>query len=122
HVFPPMERTCLYCNARMWIDECLQASSSTSPRFGLCCSNRKITVPLPLVPPQALLDFVTNYDQSNQQAENFHTNIRAFNNAFAFASIKANVDKNLASGRNGVFTFCINGTMYHNIGSLRSQD
>ncbi|KAL0083779.1 hypothetical protein J3Q64DRAFT_1641866, partial [Phycomyces blakesleeanus] len=55
-------------------------------------------------------------------AEKFYTNIRAFNNAFAFALIKANVDENLASRRNDVFTFCVNGTMYHNIGSLRSQD
>ncbi|KAI9022230.1 hypothetical protein CLU79DRAFT_702241 [Phycomyces nitens] len=117
-----MESRRPFCNAHMWIDERLKSSSIQNPRFGLCCSNGKITLALPIAPPQELLDIVTNHDRSNQKAENFHKNIRAFNNAFAFVSIKANVDENLANGRDGVFTFRVNGTMYHNVGSLRSQD
>ncbi|KAL0083265.1 hypothetical protein F4703DRAFT_1794832 [Phycomyces blakesleeanus] len=60
--------------------------------------------------------------EGDQYAENLYTNIRAFNNAFAFALSKANVNKNLASRRNGFFTFRVNGIIYHNVGSLRSQD
>ncbi|KAG2191866.1 hypothetical protein INT47_005971 [Mucor saturninus] len=122
HVFPRMESRCPFCNAHMWVDERLKASSIQNPRFRLCCSNGKITLPLPFTPPQELLDFVTNHYARNEQCVNFHTNIRAFNNAFAFVSIKANVDENLASGRNGVSTFRVNGTMYHNVGALRAQN
>ncbi|KAI9010866.1 hypothetical protein CLU79DRAFT_710185, partial [Phycomyces nitens] len=122
HVFPRMESRCPFCNAHMWVDERLKSSSIQNPRFGLCCSNGKITLPLPIAPPQELLDFVTNHDARNEQCVNFHTNIRAFNNAFAFVSIKANVDENLASGRNGISTFRVNGTMYHNVGALRAQN
>ncbi|KAI9013913.1 hypothetical protein CLU79DRAFT_665192, partial [Phycomyces nitens] len=87
-----------------------------------CCSNGKVTLPLQIAPLQELLDIVINHDSSNQKAENFHKNIRAFNNAFTFVSIKANIDENLANRRDGVFTFRVNGTMYHNVGSLRSQN
>ncbi|OAD70540.1 hypothetical protein PHYBLDRAFT_69629 [Phycomyces blakesleeanus NRRL 1555(-)] len=107
-----------FCNAYMSIDECLKATSEQSSRFGLCYSNGKTIIPLPIATLQKLLDFVTNHDSSDCQATNFYKNIRAFNSAFAFASIKANVDERLASGTDGVSTFHVNGTIYHNVGAL----
>ncbi|KAL0075608.1 hypothetical protein F4703DRAFT_1934639 [Phycomyces blakesleeanus] len=111
-----------FCNVYMSIDECLKATSEQSSQFGLCYSNGKTIIPLPIATLQKLLDFVTNHDSSDRQATNFYKNIRAFNSAFAFASIKANVNERLASGTDSISTFHVNSTIYHNVGALRSLD
>ncbi|KAG2216561.1 hypothetical protein INT45_013570 [Circinella minor] len=120
HIFPNMNVNCPFCNARMRIDERVKSSSVLNPRFGICCTQGKIRLPLPRAPPTPLRELLTNHDESNENASDFHTHIRAYNTLFAFASIRANWDRDLANRRNGVSTFRINGTMYHCLGSLRA--
>lgn len=122
HVLPRMESVCPFCGAYMWIEERLSNSSRSNPRYGLCCKQGKISLPLPQAPPEPLLSLLTDHRPSNPVAADFHTNIGAYNSLFAFASIRANFDEDLASGRDGVSTFGINGTMYRCIGSLRATE
>ena len=122
HVLPRMNRACSYCAAQMWIDERVKHSSVTRPRFGICCLHGKINLAIPRPPPAELLALLTNRDPSNETSNNFHTNIRAYNSMFAFASIQANYEPQLANGSNGVPTFRVNGTMYHVLGSLRAAE
>ncbi|KAG2215760.1 hypothetical protein INT45_006662 [Circinella minor] len=117
-----MNTPCPSCGSQMWIDELLTASSLTNPCFGLCCLSGKINLPIPQSPPQELLDLITNHDPTNALSIQFHTNIRAYNSLFAFASVRANYDPQLASGRDGVSTYHINGTLYRCLGPLRATD
>ncbi|KAG2215605.1 hypothetical protein INT45_013091 [Circinella minor] len=62
---------------------------------------RKINLPIPRSPPQELLNLITNHDPTNALSVQLHTNIRAYDSLFAFASVRANYDPQLASGRDG---------------------
>ncbi|KAG2217964.1 hypothetical protein INT45_001398 [Circinella minor] len=55
---------------------------------------------------------------SNRTPENFHSNIRAYNNALSFASLGASIDHTVANSRGGAYNFRIYGEVYHLIGSL----
>ncbi|KAG2221791.1 hypothetical protein INT45_013287 [Circinella minor] len=89
----------------------MKSSSVLNPRFGIFCTQGKIRLPLPHAPPAPLCELLANHNESNENASDFHTHIRAYNNLFAFASIRANWDRDLANRRNSVSTFRINGTM-----------
>lgn len=52
----------------------------------------------------------------------FHKNIRAYNNIFAFTSFGVNLDKEIASARKGMYTFRAQGQIYHDLPSLVSRD
>ncbi|KAG2211039.1 hypothetical protein INT45_013578 [Circinella minor] len=99
HKLSHMDAICTFCNA-------------------ICCTHGKIVLPIPRCPPQQIIDLLTAEDEASND---FFTNIRAYNNMFAFASIQANFDRDLANRSGGVSTFRINGTMYHDIGSLRLE-
>ena len=66
--------------------------------------------PLP-PPPTAIKKLLTEKDsESNVLCV---TQIRAYNQLFAFTSIGTNLDKNLANAREGVYTYRIQGTLYY---------
>ena len=50
-------------------------------------------------------------------ANSFRSNIRNYNNAFAFSSLGANIDQSVY-GPSGIYTFQIKGELMHRIGSL----
>lgn len=50
--------------------------------------------------------------------ETFFRNIRKYNSAMAFASMRCNLDHTLANAKNGVFTFRISGQIMHKIGPV----
>ena len=50
--------------------------------------------------------------------EHFRINIRKYNSVFSFTSLGVHVDEDLASARNGTYTFRIQGQLHHKIGSL----
>ena len=114
-----MDAICTFCNAQMWMEERITTSSRTRPLFSICCTHGKIVLPIPRCPPQQIINLLTAEDEASND---FFTNIRAYNNMFAFASIRANFDRDLANRSGGVSTFRINGTMYHDIGSLRLEN
>ncbi|CAH1420675.1 unnamed protein product [Lactuca virosa] len=64
--------------------------------------------------PEELLKLFTS---RNELGKTFRHMIRAYNN-FSFASIGVNVDKTMTNMTYGVYTFCVNGGIYHRIDQL----
>lgn len=111
----------------MWLDEKLSNSGITFPVFGLCCKSGTINLPLPKAPPEPLLTLLTDHRPTNEASADFHKYVRSYNTLFAFASFvntKVNdpvpIRNNNVNDRTPNPAFCINGTIYHKLGSLRS--
>nr|XP_025660692.1 uncharacterized protein LOC112756337 [Arachis hypogaea] len=106
---------CMFCNACMWEGEKLAKSrSSRIPRFGLCCMDGKVQLPLLTQVPAILQDLHRGHDDKGRY---FRKNIRKFNSMFAFTSMAGKVNRGINNGT-APPTFSINGQNYHSIGSL----
>ncbi|KAG8084350.1 hypothetical protein GUJ93_ZPchr0010g10028 [Zizania palustris] len=81
---------------------------------GFCCMNGKVKLQMP-EPPEELRRL---YSGEDIQSQHFMENIRYFNSHFSFTTMYCDYDKNLASARDGVYTFKAHGQMYHNIHSF----
>lgn len=116
HDLGSMTVECPHCQALHWMAERLTRSSDTNPKFGPCCFDGKITLPLLRRPPRALLGLFTADDG---MAEEFRTNIIQYNSAFAFTSLGANIDRevNRRFGPNQ-WVFKVQGQMRHLSGAL----
>jgi len=99
---------CSHCNAKIF---------SCEPQ-GICCASGKIRLAETIAAPN-LIELFTRQDSIGKE---FRLNIRAYNNLFAFTSVRVTLDKNLANGRDGVYTFRVQGGIYHSIGSLLPTD
>ena len=76
-----------------------------------CCHHGIVPLQLMKVSiPKVLKNLLLN---QTEQAKEFRLNIRRYNNLFAFTSMKANLDHNLASLRKGLYTFRISGVLHH---------
>ncbi|CAI2198355.1 7884_t:CDS:1, partial [Funneliformis geosporum] len=64
--------------------------------------------------PQSLYNLLTQNNPDSD--EPFVTYIRAYNQVLAFTSLCVNLDKELANAKKGVYTFRIQGALYHQIG------
>ena len=95
-----MSVVCNHCSALRF--------SGESP--GFCCKAGKVQLPLLESIDETMLEFFTD--------KQFMKNIRKYNQSLAFCSLGANVDYNLASDRDGVYTFRVHGTIMHKIGDL----
>jgi len=111
-IYPRVE--CTFCSATHWAEERLPSSSRAMPSFR-CCALGKVKIPPPATPPKLLLNLLTSQDT---RCRDFRRLIRLYNNAFAFTSLGAKVDPRLASARQGVYTFRIQGEIKHFVGSL----
>src|SRR5512138_1192270 len=113
HSLGPMDKLCNHCGARMWKRE-------TKHNKAMCCCNGAVK----LAPPNEL---PVQFRQLWSNPE-FLVNIRAYNNVFAFTSLGAKViegehgDRRYASATSGVYTFRIQGSTHHLMGSLRPED
>ncbi|XP_052107741.1 uncharacterized protein LOC127740617 isoform X1 [Arachis duranensis] len=110
----PVHR-CLHCNACMWGRERLcKSKRSEIPKFGLCCMNGKVVLPLLKRVPQVLEDL---HCGDHDQGRHFRKNIRKYNSMFAFTSMAGKVNRSI---NNGIAppNFSISGQNYHSIGSL----
>ncbi|XP_019233403.1 PREDICTED: uncharacterized protein LOC109214007 [Nicotiana attenuata] len=58
------------------------------------------------------------YFGNTEESENFRTYIRTYNNMFAFTSLGVKYDKELARRNCGIYTFRVQGQMYHFIDDL----
>ena len=108
-----MNCKCFHCGAYFWSDEKLSISTKTNLKFGLCCMNGKIVLPLFQKPPDFLCSLLT---ELTSEARTFRNYIRMYNSSLAFASIGADVDETITG--KGVYNFKIQGSMYHRIGPL----
>jgi hypothetical protein len=112
--FGGMNVTCDVCGALHWLDECIKASSKTSPRFSRCCHHGKVRLdPLP-DPPGELQELFT---AKSKEAKEFRENIRQYNSALAFTSFTAK-EKHDNSGGGAPWVWKSGYTIYHRAGAL----
>nr|XP_016472400.1 PREDICTED: uncharacterized protein LOC107794428 [Nicotiana tabacum] len=95
---------CQYCHAKRFEYE--------SP--GFCCNSGAIRLTSHKMPPELSELYFGNTEES----ENFRTYIRMYNNMFAFTSLGVKYDKELARRNCGIYTFRVQGQMYHFIDDL----
>jgi hypothetical protein len=107
-----MTTECQYCHALLFNRE-------KDSCYRICCCKGKVAFSALMAPPQSYIHLFT---QNSNQAREFRKNIRTYNNAFSFTSLGTSFDHDLASSRDGCFTFRIQGTMYHRIGPIRAAN
>jgi hypothetical protein len=117
HDIGVMTTKCNKCEAIFWVEERLSSSSKSNPRFSICCKNGKIILNQLSQPPEPLRSFLL---ENNSVSKLFRSNFRAYNSAFAFASLGAHVDE-AVTGK-GIYNFRIQGSVYHRIGSVVPED
>ncbi|CAA0811897.1 PIF1 helicase [Striga hermonthica] len=103
-----VQRDCRYCGARKIVYETIKC----------CCSEGAIR--LASAPLRAILKDLLLSNTS--EAKFFRTCIRTINNQFAFTSLGVMYDKELSQRNNGVYTFRIQGQMYHFLNDLESSN
>ena len=116
HTLGNMIHKCRKCGAMMWLDEKIN-KSARFPEFSTCCAKGKVILP-PLQKLPSPLDILLTGNDSRSRL--FKQNIRMYNSALSFTSIGVNVDQEV-TGTSGVYTFRIDGEMYHRIGTLLSN-
>ncbi|XP_042952259.1 uncharacterized protein LOC122289344 [Carya illinoinensis] len=79
-----------------------------------CCADGSISLTTNAVPKQLYRLFVSNDPKSIQ----FRTYIRTYNNKFAFTSFGVKFDRNLSQRNRGIYTFRVQGQIYHYLSDL----
>lgn len=108
---------CPYCKARVWRQERSIGSSKRRPLFSICCQKGRVSIP-EIAPEPRLLEFIS---EQSRMGEAFRRCIRKYNAALSFTSMGVKVDEQLADGREGVYTFRIQGAVVHELGALRAR-
>ncbi|KAL7223543.1 hypothetical protein ACSBR1_025071 [Camellia fascicularis] len=85
---------------------------------GLCYSQGQIQLAYNQ-PPPALYRLTTSKDKDSQY---FRANIRTYNSLYAFTSMGVKLDSKVATRKNGIHTFRVQGQIYHYINSLQPPD
>lgn len=101
-LLPPI--LCQYCGAKKFEHE----------SEGFCCSAGKIVLKLHDVPA----DLYELYTSASLEAGEFRANIRIYNSSFAFTSLGVKYDKTLCAMSKGIYTFRVQGQMYHFINPI----
>lgn len=108
---------CESCSALHWLLERVKTSSKIHPQFESCCKQGSTI----LDPPKELLELLCHLFESDDiQARHFRENIRQYNSALAFTSLKCQPDTRL--GPSAYKCFSIYGQLYHMSKSLSSLD
>ena len=76
-----------------------------------CCMSGKTNL-APSSIPHELLQLFTRHDKLG---ELFRSSVRAYNSNFSFASMGVNLDTSVSNMKSGVYTFRVQGTIYHRI-------
>lgn len=99
---------CKYCHTKRFYWE---------PK-GFCCSKFTIFLVSNVV-PEKLYEFFTS---SLSNAVEFRKYVRTYNNTFAFTSFGVKYDKDLSKRDKGIYTFRVQGQVYHYINELIPLD
>ena len=99
HRLPPRTSLCPFCKALIWTDEKLTSGTNNNPKFGFCCLQGSIDIPLLNKIPNELNQLISSQDRCGKD---LRTSIRLYNSILAFTSISANVDNSLMSAQTGV--------------------
>lgn len=109
---------CEYCGAMFWFQERMnKAVVRGTPRYSLCCSQGKIRLPPPSIPPSGIQNL---FFGQGDKSKHFLQHIRSYNSMFSFTSMGGRVDRSVNTG-SGPPTFRLSGQNYHLIGSLLPQ-
>lgn len=110
-----MDKVCHDCGAKHWKSE-LPANATANKTFWMsCCKAGAAKVDLLKEPPQYLKDL---YESTDARGQTFKNNLRRYNAAFAFTSLRCEVSsKNISN-----MPFQIHGQMYHTQGPLSVED
>ena len=101
---------CPSCDALFWLEERKAESSQNAPRFQTCCAAGRVRLtPFQDLPPE-LLHLLRTPDADGVR---YRKGLRAFNSMFGFTSSGANYDREMANDRAGVYTYRIQGAVYH---------
>ncbi|XP_073024213.1 uncharacterized protein [Primulina eburnea] len=90
---------CEFCDAKRIFLE--------PPAF--CCASGEINLLLTEMPS----DLVQLYCGSAEDAREFNICVRSYNNMFAFTSLGVHCDKSLSRRNDGIYTFRVQGQLYH---------
>ncbi|CAI9271411.1 unnamed protein product [Lactuca saligna] len=104
----PNVANCYYCVAGKFYSE--------TNHF--CCSDCSIVLSnneLPVVMRNLLCS-------ASEEAKMFRTYVRSYNNLFSFTSFGVKVDKALAKRNKGIYTFRVQGQVYHFINEIMPQN
>jgi hypothetical protein len=104
HTILKKQPNCKFCKAKRFQYE--------FPTF--CCMNGKTT----LAPNEVPDELYHLFTSEEADAKSFRYMIRCYNSHFSFTSFGARIDKNLASMRDGVYTFRAHGQIYHFLDQL----
>nr|XP_033510088.1 uncharacterized protein LOC117274828 [Nicotiana tomentosiformis] len=99
---------CKFCSAKRFEYE--------PPAF--CC----LTGIVKLTSHQIPVKLHNLYLGNSVASKHFRTYIRTYNNLFAFTSLGIKYDKDLAKRNSGIYTFRVQGKMYHWINNLHPTD
>lgn len=110
-----MSIQCPSCKALHWDAERLSKSSKRNPKFGTCCLQGKIQIPLLQPLPRELKEL---YDGTSPNSAHFLKHNVSYNNAFAMVSLSAQ-PVNLGAG---VPHFTIQGELRHLHGTLLPEE
>lgn len=103
-----VQQPCVHCGAKRFQFE--------FPTF--CCMDGKTKLSHSSIPEELLNLFTSR----NELGRTFRQMIRCYNSNFSFASIGVNYDKTLTNMTSRVYTFCVNGGLYHRIDQLIPRD
>nr|XP_027086673.1 uncharacterized protein LOC113708416 [Coffea arabica] len=105
-ILPPTPN-CEHCGAKRFPSE--------PPSF--CCSEGEISVVAPAMPYALKRLFIGN----DEECEHFRKNSRTYNNNVTFTSYGAKYDHELTKNTKGVYTFRVQGQVYHFLDGLISR-
>ena len=114
HSLGVFDTECRSCKALHWADEQLSGSSKKNPKFGTCCHQGKVVLPVLQPPPPELGNYYTGQDPISRK---FRSLICKYNNALAFTSVGRQIDYSINDG-GGPYVFKMHGELTHRIGSL----
>jgi hypothetical protein len=110
-----MDIQCAKCGAIVWDRETVGKSTPLNgPKVSICCMKGNIILPYMIEPPALIKNLFSGVDT---RSSNFISNLRCYNNMFAFTSFGGRVESRENDGR-GPPNFVISGQNYHRIGSL----
>ncbi|KAL9936302.1 hypothetical protein V8E36_005144, partial [Tilletia maclaganii] len=114
HSLRPFSARCPHCDAIHWVEE-RSDSPMRVPQFSRCCAKGKVVLPPIFDAPPSLEELYIGADSTSKA---FRAATRSYNNAFAFVSIGgAHRDLSVA-GQQGVYTYKLQGQVYHRVGGL----
>jgi len=88
---------CQKCGAMVWyVERTEKHFVAVLPKISLCCMKGKITLPYMLEPPALIRNLFSRLDAHNSH---FLTNIRSYNNMFAFTYMESKVVTERNNGR-----------------------